>query len=177
MGVGTRITLYLPRASAEMPAVVEAGASNHQIVAHKVLLAEDNPEVAAATTELLGRLDCTIEAVGDAQAALHALDVSDFDLVLADIVMAGPMNGLALARGIRQQRPGVAVILATGYSEAAADVAAEFPVLRKPYDVSDLSKAIAAATKASHEPPAAPKVVDLRSAKRQRARTDLRKDI
>jgi PAS domain S-box-containing protein len=177
MGVGTRITLYLPRASAEMPAVAEAGVSKDRIVARKVLLVEDNPEVAAATTKLLGRLDCTIEAVGDAQAALHALDVNDFDLVLADIVMAGPMNGLTLARAIRQRRPGVPVILATGYSEAAAEVAAEFPVLRKPYDVSDLSKAIAMVTKASHEPPSAPKVIDLRSAKRQRAKTDRSRDI
>ena len=91
--------------------------------------------------------------------------------------MAGPMNGLALACAIHQQRPGVAVILATGYSEAVADVAAEFRVLRKPYDVSDLSKAIATVTKADQEPPDAPKVVDLHSAKRQRAKADLRKDI
>jgi len=50
------------------------------------------------------------------------------------------MNGLELARAIREHHPDVPVILATGYSKAAEEAAAEFIVLRKPYDLSVLSR-------------------------------------
>jgi len=39
--------------------------------------------------------------------------------VFSDIVMAGPMDGLALARRLRQLRPELPILLATGYSRAA----------------------------------------------------------
>ena len=86
--------------------------------------------------------ECVVETAGNAEAALRALDQGEFDLVLSDIVMAGSQNGLDLARVIRERRPGFPVILATGYSEAAAQAAGEFTVLRKPYDASDLNKAL-----------------------------------
>jgi len=63
--------------------------------------------------------------------------------VLSDIVMAGSKNGLDLARTIRDTRPRLPVILATGYSEAAAQAVGEFTVLRKPYQSEDLNWAFA----------------------------------
>jgi hypothetical protein len=41
------------------------------------------------------------------------------------------MDGLALARAVKEKYPGLPVLLATGYSEAAQGVEAEFPILRK----------------------------------------------
>ncbi|HMC65821.1 MAG TPA: response regulator, partial [Gemmataceae bacterium] len=65
------------------------------------------------------------------------------DLVFSDIVMPGKMDGLALARRLREIRPNLPVLLATGYSDAAANVRGDFPILRKPYEIHQLSKAIA----------------------------------
>ena len=104
---------------------------------------EDNPEVArwqGAARELGLR----VHAVGDAEAALQALAAGPpVDLVISDIVMAGPMNGLRLARAIRERYPTVPVALATGYSTAAEEAAGEFIVLRKPYQLPELSRAVA----------------------------------
>jgi PAS domain S-box-containing protein len=130
VGQGTRITLYLPRATdealVEPPVHTESGIG----VGRNVLLVEDNPEVASATAELLQRLGCDTAIERDAAAALTALAEGHFDFLLSDIVMAGTMNGLDLAREVRRQRPSLRIVLATGYSEAAAQAAREFTVLR-----------------------------------------------
>ena len=103
---------------------------------------EDNPEVASATTGLLEQLGCHVQCAGSAEAALLALERDPtIDLVFTDIVMPGRMDGLALARAIREKRPGLPVLLATGYSDALRDVSGEFPVLRKPYQIGELSRA------------------------------------
>jgi PAS domain S-box-containing protein len=142
LGQGTRITLYLPRATIEASTVETTGGQHAQVVLRRVLLVEDNPDVAEATRELLNDLDCEVETVGNAEAALLTLESGDFDLVLSDIVMAGAKNGLDLARAIRKQRPDLPIVLATGYSDAAMQAAAEFPILRKPYDVERLNRTL-----------------------------------
>jgi PAS domain S-box-containing protein len=142
MGQGTRVILFLPRAQEEIATDTASNAPPAHAAGRKVLLVEDNPEVAEATRELLARMGCVVETAGNAEAALRALDQGEFDLVLSDIVMAGSQNGLDLARVIRERRPGFPVILATGYSEAESQAGGEFMVLRKPYDASDLNKAL-----------------------------------
>jgi DNA-binding LytR/AlgR family response regulator len=83
--------------------------------------------------------------VNGAEAALEALAEGEApDLVFSDIVMAGPMDGLALARRLRQERPDLPILLATGYSQAAERIVDEFPILNKPYEAAELSHAISA---------------------------------
>jgi PAS domain S-box-containing protein len=167
IGQGTRITLYLPRASADMNADVPAETQSVAAGACKVLLVEDNPDVAEVTVELLTHMGCETEKVGDAAAALEAVEGGEFDLMLSDIVMAGPMNGLDLARAVRKKHPDLLVVLATGYSEAAGQAAAEFTVLHKPYNVADLDQAIGDARK--RQAAKQRKVVDFHNTKRERA--------
>jgi DNA-binding NtrC family response regulator len=69
------------------------------------------------------------------------------DLVLSDILMAG-MNGIALAREMREQAPRVPVLLMSGYSDALQSAEAEFAVLRKPFDLDVLEAAIRRAVQA-----------------------------
>jgi PAS domain S-box-containing protein len=142
LGAGTRVTMFFPRARGRSEAETTeggvAGASGGT-----VLLVEDNTEVAGATTALIEQIGYAVSTAGDAQAALDALARHSFDLVITDIVMAGAMDGIALARAVRQQYPGVPVILVTGYSDAAGTAEKEFIVLRKPYHLTDLSRAIA----------------------------------
>jgi DNA-binding LytR/AlgR family response regulator len=52
------------------------------------------------------------------------------------------MDGLALARTLKQMHPRLPVLLATGYSEAAQNAGAEFPILRKPYQIHELNEAL-----------------------------------
>jgi DNA-binding LytR/AlgR family response regulator len=81
--------------------------------------------------------------VADAESALREIERDGVDLVFSDIVMPGKMDGLALAHRLRQIRPGLPILLATGYSEAAINARGDFPILRKPYEIHELSQAIA----------------------------------
>jgi PAS domain S-box-containing protein len=141
LGKGTTMTILLPRHEAGQPAekdeALELGGSG------TVLLVEDNPEVASVSRNLLEQLGFNVYRVADAEAALREIERSHIDLVFSDIVMPGRLDGLGLARHLREIRPDLPVLLATGYSDAAVDVRGDFPILRKPYEIHQLSKAIA----------------------------------
>jgi PAS domain S-box-containing protein len=141
LGKGTKITILLPRKEAGAPveevnAVETAGSGT-------VLLVEDNPEVAMVSTSLLEQLGYTVLRVESAEAALLELEHDGIDLVFSDIVMPGKMDGLSLARHLKAVRPGLPILLASGYSDAAINVRGDFPILRKPYEIHQLSQAIA----------------------------------
>jgi len=151
VGKGTRVTIYLPRSheAAENEAAQIGTAARHPVPDRgNVLLVEDNGEVAEVTRDLLQELGYKVEAVSDVEAARVRLGESaNIDVILSDIVMPGGANGLDLARWVRQVRgASMPVILATGYSDKAQAAADEgFPILRKPYDVSQLRDALAEA--------------------------------
>jgi len=107
---------------------------------------EDNPDVAHASSGLLEQLGYAVRWVPDADAALKEIDHDGIDLVLSDIVMPGHMDGLGLAHAIRQLRPALPILLATGYSEAAQKARSAFPILHKPYQIHELSRALAKLT-------------------------------
>jgi PAS domain S-box-containing protein len=164
LGKGTSVTLYLPRAHAGLrrearESAVEASRSG------TALLVEDNPDVAEVSVALLEQLGYQVHAAGDALTALEAVEARKFDLVVSDIVMAGGMDGLGLARAIRQRHPELPVILVTGYSDTAALAAPEFAVLRKPYQLAELSRAAAKVIAETRQPPPG-NLVRLRDAKR-----------
>jgi CheY-like chemotaxis protein len=108
-----------------------------------VLLVEDNPDVASVSAGLLEQLGYTVRRVANAEAALRELELDGIDLVFSDIVMPGKMDGLGLARHLKAVRPGLPILLASGYSDAALSVRGDFPILRKPYEIHELSQAIA----------------------------------
>jgi PAS domain S-box-containing protein len=164
LGKGTRITLYLPRAEAGArqtrpePSAEAAGNGT-------VLLVEDNPDVLEVTVAMLEQLGYRAEAVENAGAALAAIDQGRFDLLVSDIVMAGPMDGLGLVREVRQRYPELPILLVTGYSDSAASAQREFTVLRKPYRLAELSRAIGSVIGEARQPSAG-NLVHLRDARR-----------
>ena len=152
MGRGTTVTLYLPRADRE-PEAFDAETSTEAAEGGSVLLVEDNPEVAEVTTALLEQLGYKVETRGNAQKGIEALGRRSFDLLVSDIVMAGEIDGLGLARDARQRDPQLPIVLVTGYADTALLAGAEFCVLRKPYRLADLSRMIAKAMGEIERPP------------------------
>jgi PAS domain S-box-containing protein len=138
LGSGTTITICLPKAAAQltpgqaqMPSKKGSGT---------VLLVEDNPEVATASTGLLEQLGYHVRWVTDASAALAELENDGIDIVFSDIVMPGKMDGIGLAKTIRQKNPKIPILLVTGYSASTKEIGSQFPILRKPYQLHELSR-------------------------------------
>ena len=154
LGEGTTVTLYLPRSNMPPQAAV-ADLAPEMAAGGLALLVEDNPEVSDASAALLEELGYHVHAVGDATAALQVIDEGrSFDLVVSDIVMAGPMDGVGLAKAVRARRPELPILLVTGYSRAAENLGCEFCLLRKPFQITDLGRAAARAIKDARQPAA-----------------------
>ena len=140
---GTTITLVLPRAPEDHSSPTAGDSAREAIGAGTVLLVEDNPDVASASTVLLEQLGYTVRWARNADAALEEIANDGIDVVFSDIVMPGRIDGLGLAHTIKEMHPGLPILLATGYSGAVQNVRADFPILRKPYHIHELSRALA----------------------------------
>ncbi|WP_418316003.1 response regulator [Piscinibacter sakaiensis] len=148
-GLGTSVTMLLPtlppaaaadppvRCSAA-PATVAAG----QLAGARLLLVEDNHELADVTAALLATHGLHVSHAANAERALDLIAAQpDLDLVLSDIVMPGGIDGVELAHRIRMLRPQLPVVLITAYSTALGQ-AADFTVLRKPCSAEQLIDAL-----------------------------------
>jgi CheY-like chemotaxis protein len=119
---GTRITLYLPRTSDDetTTSAPSADATHPEGSGEVVLVVEDEEMVRLLVVEVLHQLGYqALEAV-DAEAAMRIIDSNQpIDLLVSDIGLPG-MNGRAMAGTARQRRPGLKVLLMTGYASEAA---------------------------------------------------------
>ena len=152
LGAGTIVTLTFPR-SAPAPAAtatepVQAPAVR---IDHKcVLLVEDDASLSDFVGQMLEELGSTVIRARSAQAGLRAFAGARVDLAISDMVMPGSMDGLALARRLREKDDRLPIVLMTGYSAAAADAAAEgFVVLRKPFTFETLAAQLSSAIEAA----------------------------
>ena len=151
IGKGTTVTLTFPRsANAVEEGPIAAGTPATQSPRHTdprspsrgaILLVEDDVIVAGLTIEMLRTAGYVVRHVKSASAALETLAADGgVDVVLSDVMMPGGMNGTDLAREIRRSRPGLPVVLATGYIEAARSAMAEgMEVLVKPFQLDALA--------------------------------------
>ncbi|SHK22125.1 hybrid sensor histidine kinase/response regulator [Paraburkholderia terricola] len=159
VGAGTSVRLYLPRATAapeaEGPAEARAEDSGapHGL---RILLVEDNEEVAAGTEALLQMMGHQVTCVFNADTALRLFDDAHakqartgeplpFDLVLSDIHMPGKMNGIDLAEAVLAFDTRLPVILMTGYAEELDRARhVNVRVLSKPFDIALLDQLLQA---------------------------------
>ncbi len=80
----------------------------------RILLADDEPVFAEATADLLRREGYTVDTVGDAKAALKAVEESSYDLVISDLEMPGNED-MHLLRRLSENNGGLPVMVLTGY--------------------------------------------------------------
>jgi signal transduction histidine kinase len=139
---GTTVELWFPVAAPVVPAKAppadppEAGA----IRSYRVLVVDDDPIVAAGTAAMLEDLGHFAIAAGSGARALEMLHTQPgIDLVITDYAMPG-MTGAELATRIERLRPGLPVVIASGYAELLQEVT--LPRLAKPYRQHDLAALI-----------------------------------
>jgi signal transduction histidine kinase len=145
-GEGTTVTLYLPRtASADGPAAADARPNTAPGGNETVLIVDDNKDVREVMAVIVGSLGYEVLTAGDAAEALEVIrSHCGIDLLVSDIVMSGGVNGFELARQARVLRPGLPVLLMSGYPAGSVE-RREFPILHKPYHREELAKHIRAA--------------------------------
>jgi two-component system cell cycle response regulator CpdR len=81
----------------------------------RILLAEDDDQLRVFLARGLERAGHQVDSVGDGAAALTLADNTNFDLLLADVVMPG-LDGIALAREVTRRQPGIRVMFITGFA-------------------------------------------------------------
>jgi CheY-like chemotaxis protein len=142
-GRGTTVKLYLPRSHGTIERAADEDAGEFLAAGNEtVLVVEDNDEVRTVAVSLLEQLGYRTTAVESAPVALEKLSAgATFDLIFTDVVLPGDVDGLALARRVKSRYPGIPIVLTTGYAKIF-DTEPEFPVLRKPYQLAALGRAM-----------------------------------
>jgi len=117
--------------------------AEHQICT--VLVVEDEPLVRLTAAEELREAGMRVIEASDADEAMELLLAgASVDLVFADVVLPGSMDGLELARRLRTDFPDIKILMTSGRTPAheAAELS---PFIPKPYDIAEVIGRIRAA--------------------------------
>nr|WP_246408186.1 hybrid sensor histidine kinase/response regulator [Microvirga lupini] len=152
VGKGTTAEIWLPQSNviAAAPAGDENARPEHRTCT--VLLVEDDPLVMGGTAAMLEDLDHRVVQASSGEEALRILrENASIDLVVTDHAMPG-MTGLELAERIRDEWPGMPMLLASGHAELPERAGLAVPRLTKPFRQDELASAIAALVTPACEP-------------------------
>ncbi|QFU16323.1 hybrid sensor histidine kinase/response regulator [Microvirga thermotolerans] len=149
-GSGTTVRMYLPRAlPAEDAAEIRSSGvavETFHAKGETVLLVEDEPRVRRVTLARLQGLGYNVLDAAHGPAAVALLDRhQDIDVLFTDMVMPGGMTGADLADVARAKRPGIRVLLTSGYAEpdmVRRGRSADAGWLRKPYSTLELARTL-----------------------------------
>ena len=149
-GEGTVAALWLPvsdsvpASAAARPEPEAAPAGN----AGTVLLVDDEPLVRASTADMLGEMGFEVVEADSGADALALIDLRAPDLVITDHLMPG-LSGTDLALILAAERPGLPVLIVSGYAELDG-LPADLPRLTKPFRQADLAECIGKLRRDSH---------------------------
>ncbi len=146
-GQGTCIELHLPVAtSVEKPAARRVNARNLRGTG-TILVVEDETDVCAIAVDFLRSAGYSVLAASTANGALNLIaNESTICLLFSDVVLGRGMSGAELAQEVRRQRPGLPVLLTSGYNNTPGEVDNEalndIGFLPKPYQRESLLAAV-----------------------------------
>jgi len=147
LGAGTTVKIFLPRAR-EKASSAKRRIENIELKSVKgetILIVEDDDRIRRTTANFLRNTGYKVLHAGDAQGALSIIERGKtIDLVFTDIILGDGMDGLKLAQRLRVDRPGMPVLLTTGYSPDVSDdeFAKSLEILPKPYRHDELARKI-----------------------------------
>lgn len=141
-GAGTNVELWLPTTVDSVATAARTDGGETCAAVGTVLLVDDEELVRMSTADMLAELGYAVVEVGSAEEALRLVDGGvQFDMLVTDHLMPG-MTGTALARAVRERRPGTRVLVISGYAEADG-IAPDLPRLTKPFRQADLATLVA----------------------------------
>ena len=146
-GRGTTFQIYLPTCHGPLT----AEASESQSIPHghgeHILFVDDEAPLVEANRELLERLGYRVTGVSDPIAAISLFRIrpADFDLVMTDLLMP-KLSGTELAQELLRIRPGVPILLNTGFAGRVTPETARaigvYGLLSKPTAMGALARAV-----------------------------------
>jgi len=147
-GAGTRVRMLFPVESSTASEGKQTIASAAVKAGGRLLLAEDDPNVASLMAQQLraAGYDVTVALSGD-QAVENVDGGETFDLLIADVVMSGELQGPDLARRFADRHRNPGVLFVSGYSEDVAPasevIGLRHELLQKPVPEDDLLATVA----------------------------------
>ncbi|HEX7006256.1 MAG TPA: PAS domain S-box protein [Alphaproteobacteria bacterium] len=158
LGLGTTVRIYLPASRNAQAALLKEALPDDEPLPHggaTVLVVEDDPFVrgyAASTLESLGY--AVVTAVDGRDALSQLAKLPDVDLLFTDIVMPGGINGWELVERALRLKPGLRVLLTSGYALETLASRGRLPtgavVLNKPYRKAELARRLHEALQTIH---------------------------
>ena len=148
-GLGTSVSLWLPLAAAFAYRASDAESplpDTPDSSPLAILVVDDDELVLTNTAGMLEEMGHRVFRASGGPEALPVVERGAIDLVVTDHAMPG-MTGAQLADMIEQIRPGLPVIIATGFAELPANASAR-PRLDKPFKQAELARTVSAATRA-----------------------------
>jgi CheY-like chemotaxis protein/two-component sensor histidine kinase len=145
-GRGTQVRMLFPVAQQHQQQRHEDGdgiAAQAQQAGRKcrILVVEDNEDVRALAEAMLAAADYDVLSAPSGERALELLAKEKVDLLFTDVIMPGGMNGLQLIEQVHASKPGMPVLVTTGYMDELPARGARdksLDVLAKPYQHQDL---------------------------------------
>jgi CheY-like chemotaxis protein len=108
-----------------------------------ILVVDDDALITLNTVDVLTDLGhVALEAFSGPQALALMETRTDIAAIITDYAMPG-MTGIELAHAARQLRPGLPILLATGYDEVPDAAGHDFVQLKKPFREDELSGRLA----------------------------------
>jgi PAS domain S-box-containing protein len=142
LGKGTRFEVALPLH--ETPAQEATPSAESAVLETKparVLVVEDEEKIRTLLQEAFCAAGHKVTEAANGAEAIKRLDDGEFDLMICDLGLP-ELSGLHVARWVKEFRPDLPVIIATGFAEMITkedhDKARIDDVIRKPYAVADV---------------------------------------
>jgi PAS domain S-box-containing protein len=140
VGKGTRFEVILPLYETGVATKV-AAAVPLEVKSARVLVVEDEEKVRLLLNDAFRAEGHEVTEATTGAEALKRLDTADFDLLICDLGLP-ELSGLHVARWVKEFRPDLPVIIATGFAEMIAEEdyhkARIDDVISKPYALSDV---------------------------------------
>jgi PAS domain S-box-containing protein len=145
-GQGTAFAIFLPICAAAAAAAADQRALAPTAGTETILVVEDDAALRRLVRQVFEREGYRVVEAAYASAALAAWEREQgkVDLVLTDLVMPGQQDGWELVAELEARRPGLKVVIATGYYRDLAErgLAAHHTVLHKPVTAERLLQAV-----------------------------------
>ncbi len=147
-GVGTTVTLYLPRFMGEIEEhVAEDEAKLGRSAGETVLVIDDEETIRGLIRDVLEEAGYSVLEAPDGPSGLEVMQSRvAVDLLITDVGLPGGVNGRQVADAARLERPGLKTLFITGFAESAAvssdQLGPGMEVITKPFAMSALAQKV-----------------------------------